>query len=262
MPPRLAAVVLVVRVLLTYGRRLMETVEPRSRNIQFATIASAFGTEKLETILRRVERGLLRAIALERYLVARACRGRDLSIVKRRVNGQPVGFTDPPAGGTSSSDTSSSDTDPEHAPARTTASKPPRRKSEPDWVAQLGPDHSFNFCIYTMEQVEQQVRRWPVGRSIAAICNDLAVIPAFCTIQFWGEIYSALYWYGGSLDVIWKAQERRENAFEKEREGRYGAWLWDWRDRRQERVRRALGCLIGEAPMLDPPDPPPATAPP
>ena len=81
MPQRLAALLHVVRVLLGHGRRLVETVPERAANVEFAALAGVFGTYTLPTILARLQRGILRAMALERYLLARAAKGRDIGFV-------------------------------------------------------------------------------------------------------------------------------------------------------------------------------------
>ena len=70
-PERLAALLHVVRVLLGHGRRLAETAPDRAASVQFATLAAVCGTYNLPSILVRLQRGILRAMALERYLLAR-----------------------------------------------------------------------------------------------------------------------------------------------------------------------------------------------
>ncbi len=68
----------IVRILIGYGLHLAETLEHRAAARGFATIAQFFGTARVATIHARLCRGLLRAMALERVLLARAARGRDL----------------------------------------------------------------------------------------------------------------------------------------------------------------------------------------
>ena len=82
MPERLAILLHVVRVLLGHGRRLTETVPERATRTEFATLAAICGTYNLQTILARLQRGILRAMALERYLLARAARGREIACVR------------------------------------------------------------------------------------------------------------------------------------------------------------------------------------
>ena len=80
LPPNLAAVLAVVQILLAYGRHLAETFPRRSAAPGFHLIAKAFGTSRAAFILAHIRRGILRAAALERLLLARAARGRDLTL--------------------------------------------------------------------------------------------------------------------------------------------------------------------------------------
>ena len=85
MPEYVAVFLHAVRILLGYGRHLLATVERRATAPTFPTIAAAFGTANLSTILAHLHRGILRATALERFLRERATTGRDISIVTRRT---------------------------------------------------------------------------------------------------------------------------------------------------------------------------------
>src|SRR6201996_5289130 len=78
MPARIAALLHTVRIMLGFGRHLAETAKDRSAGTDFNAIAVCFGTSRLCAILAHVQRGLLRAAALERVLLARAARGRDI----------------------------------------------------------------------------------------------------------------------------------------------------------------------------------------
>src|SRR6202041_3442623 len=87
-PERIAAMLSLVAVLAEYGRHLVETIEHRAIWRGFATIAQFFGTATMPVILAHIQRGLMRAIALERMLRRRATRGRDLAILARRMRAQ------------------------------------------------------------------------------------------------------------------------------------------------------------------------------
>ena len=236
LPERLAALLHVVRVLLGHGRRLAETVPDRAASVPFATLAAVCGTYNLPSILARLQRGILRAMALERYLLARAEKGREIAFVEPRERAPAKPPTAPPEGG------------PEGVQhART----PGRRPFDPD-----------DLHIPTLKELEAEVRRRPLGRTIASICMDLAVVPGFCTGAFWNQIFDTLQAYGGSLTALYKVRERRETSFQTERDRHPDSWGWDWKDPGQQAIRQVLGCLIGEAPTLDPPGPLLATAPP
>ena len=74
-PEYIAVFLHAVRILRGYGRHLLATVERRATAPTFPTIAAAFGTANLATILAHLHRGILRAAALERFLLARAATG-------------------------------------------------------------------------------------------------------------------------------------------------------------------------------------------
>ena len=65
MPEYIAAFLHAVRILLGYGRHLLDTVRHRAAAPTFPAIAACFGTANLSTILAHLNRGILRAAALE-----------------------------------------------------------------------------------------------------------------------------------------------------------------------------------------------------
>ena len=78
MPGRIAAFLQLVRVLLGYGRHLDKTLPEHATHPRFPTLAAGFGTHDLRRIAAHIQRGILRAMMLERYLLARAAQGRDI----------------------------------------------------------------------------------------------------------------------------------------------------------------------------------------
>ena len=92
-PERIALLLHAARTLLGYGRHLIATVAHRATAPKFNAIAACFGTGNLATILAHLNRGILRAAALERLLLARAATGRDIDLVARRTDTPPA----PPA---------------------------------------------------------------------------------------------------------------------------------------------------------------------
>ena len=83
-PARIAAFLHTVRILLCHGRHLAETAQHRSTTPDFNPIAVCFGTGRLSAILAHLQRGILRATALEHVLLARAARGRDIGFAAPR----------------------------------------------------------------------------------------------------------------------------------------------------------------------------------
>jgi hypothetical protein len=247
-PERTGTLLRVVRVLLGYGRHLADTVRERAAAPGFAAIAACFGTANLSPILAHLHRGILRAAALERVLLARAAAGRDVDFTAPRVraSGRPPA----PAGQTG-------DREPAPAAARQAAPRPAR--------SLLGRDHPANFYTPTLEELESQVRRRPIGRTIVDICLDLGVVPGLCTGAFWNELFDLTRCYGGSIAALVLERWRREQAFSQEQD-RHPTPGWTGVNLGREAIRQAVGFFIGEHPVapfaLSAPAAPVATGPP
>jgi hypothetical protein len=241
-PGRTAALLGVVRVLLGYGRHLAGTVRHRASAPSFTTIAACFGTIELSVIFAHLHRGILRALALQHVLLARADRGHDVDFVRARIRAR-----DPsPAPADRAADQR-----PTPPTARKAARRPPRRSP---W------DDIDDFHTPTLAQLEAQVRRRPLGRTIVDICLDLAVVPGFCTGPFWNELFDAIRCHGGSIASLMRERCKREEAFSREQD-RHPTRGWNWSDLRSETIRQVLGFFIGEQPVI-PLRPPAALAPP
>ncbi len=238
MPARIAAMLHTVRIMLGFGRHLAETVKDRSASTDFNAIAVCFGTSRLFAILAHLQRGLLRAAALERVLLARAARGRDIQFVFPRERATtPAAPVDPPA----ADPPAPQPTDPQaEQPAEAPIAAKPARPSRPcGW-------NDPELFMPTPEQLEAQVRRRPIGRTIVDICLDLAVMPGFCTGQFWNTLFDSIRLHGGSVAVLMLEKVRREEAFSEEQDKKIGS-NWDWQEMGRDAFRRVLGFCIGEA---------------
>ena len=239
-PARIAEILGVVSILATYGRHLALTLEQRAVARGFATIARFFGTVAFETILAHIYRGLMRAIALERMLLARAARGRDLPILAPRTPSlrQPPA-NDPP--------------DPAQAAAPALSAQP---TTDPDAAALQAPARPARRIAATepltldtlpsMEAIDAQVRRSPVGRTIAAICRDLGISPALCEGAFWNRLFDAIRLYRGSCSGFVLEVTRREQRFNAEEWKHPGLEL---PEETRSGIRRVLGFFIGEPPV-------------
>ena len=225
-PAQIAALLLTVRTLLGYGRHLAATATQRSASTDFNAIASCFGTSRLYAILAHLQRGLLRATALERVLLARAARGRD------------IGFSAPRQGAIAAASVPAEP--PQEQPAAPPLARKPARASRmPGW-------NDPELFMPTLEELEAQVRRRPLGRTLVEICLDLAVVPGFCTGAFWNELFDSIRLHGGSVATLMLEKTRRQEAFCKEQDRTLGS-NWDWQEMGREALRRVLGCFIGEA---------------
>jgi hypothetical protein len=233
MPARIAALLHTVRILLNFGRHLAETATQRSASTDFNAIAVGFGTGRLYAILAHLQRGILRATALQNVLLARAARGRDISFVapRERAPAAPAAPVDAPAA-------------PEDAPAgqpaeAPAAEKPAARPSRPrGW-------NDPELFMPTLEELEAQVRRRPLGRTLVDICLDLAVVPGFCAGSFWNELFEGIRLHGGRVATLMQEKVRREEAFCREQDRTVGS-NWDWQGMGREALRRALGFFIGD----------------
>jgi hypothetical protein len=223
-----------VGILLTYGQHLIDTVRQRAAAPNFSAIAACFGTDNLATILAHLNRGILRATALERVLLARAAAGKDIDIVMRRTRAPETESA--PTGVQPAQVT-------EYLPARKHAPRPSRPAG---W-------NDPELFMPTLEDLERQVRRRPVGRTIFDICLDLAVVPGFCHSGFWNELFEVMTCFGGSIDKLMREKIRRRKAF-SDQQDRNPKATWDWVNMSRQALRQVLGFFIGEPPVnpLDP----------
>jgi hypothetical protein len=237
MPARIAALLHTVRILLGFGRHLAETVKDRSASPDFNPIAACFGTGRVYAILAHLQRGLLRAAALERVLLERAAQGRDIRFTapRKRATATPAAPADPPG--------EAPVEQPPEAPAEQPAEAPVARKAP-------RPSRPFGWndpelFMPTLEELEAQVRRRPLGRTLVDICLDLAVVPGFCTGAFWNTLFDSIDLLGGSVATLMQEKARRQEAFCKEQDKKPGS-NWDWLEMTRDALRRVLGFCIGE----------------
>ena len=223
------------RMLFGYGRHLLETIQHRATAPAFAAIFACFGTAKLATIIAHLNRGILRAAALERMLLARAATSRDIPFAepRDRPRAEPKAQPKP--------------TDPKAEP-------PAEPKPEPRPTGGNPPE----FVMPTQQEIDRQVRRRPVGRTIAEICLDLGVMPGFCKPEFWNGLFQLITYFGSSVTPLMREKARREQAFIREQDRTPGS-NWNWWNLSREATRQVLGFFIGETPV-DPFAPPPAPA--
>ncbi len=220
-PDAIADVLVIVRILLAYGRQLSETLEQRATGRGFSVIAQFFGTARVSVILARLSRGILRAIALERVLLARAARGRDL--VRFQPRWRPGEREAQPAGQQQKDDQQQGE------------KKPPVRRPAPEPLPEFP----------TLEQLVEDTRRHPTGRAIADICRDLGVASDLCEGWFGTVLYQAIDWYRGNFYKYYKDILARKIEFSKEWDQDNKA-RFDWPEPTREGIHRVLGFFIGE----------------
>ena len=192
------------------------------------TIAQFFGTARVPAIRARLARGLLRAMALERVLLARAARGRDLVFYKPRDAAPPRRATGPAR---------------QPAAARRTARRRRARSAAPTRTKPPIPTH-----LPTLAQLEAEIRRRPIGRALADICARPRHLPQPVRAAISGSRSPArIMWYRGNLPRLMKEFRRREVRFcdtEADRNPALG-----WPEPTRDGIRRMLGFFIGEPPV-------------
>jgi hypothetical protein len=242
-PTNLEVILHVVGILLTYGRHLIDTVSQRATAPNFSAIAANFGTANLSTIIAHLNRGILRCMALERILLARAATGKDIDVIDRHTWTTPEPDPAPPS------------TEPE-PPAAAAATELPaatgKRTTRPSRPA--GWDDP-NLYMPTLEDLERQMRNRPIGRIIYDIALDLAVVPGLCHPAFWGTLADIMHCFsrGHVIAKLMQEKTRRRAAFDKEQDHSPNA-NWDWINMPRDTLRQVLGFFIGEPPVnpLDP----------
>jgi hypothetical protein len=251
-PARIAEILAVVSILASYGRHLGQTLEQRAVARGFATIARFFGTVTIDTILAHLQRGLMRAIALERMLLLRAARGRDLRILAPRAASrrEPPAEDVPAPGQTAGSSLPEALTPAQAAATQAAATQAAAAREAAAkgagerLVRRIARNEPLTLdTMPRMEEIEAEVRSSPVGRTIAAICRDLGISPSLCDGMFWNRLFDAIRLYRGSLGSLVLDVKRREQRFEKE------AWKHpglEWPEESREGIRRVLGFFIGE----------------
>ena len=226
LPNNIAFLLHAVRTLLGYGRHLVATVGRRATAANFNAIAAGFGTDNLATILAHLNRGILRAAALERMLLARAATGQDIAIVEPDAHIPQ----------------------PHPVPADAEAQQPAAQRTPAPRLPRRAAWYDPGFVTPTMQELERQVRRRPLGRTIVDICLDLAVVPGFCTGDFWNELFDAITCFGGSVASLMQQKSRREQAFDQMLDRRPGS-NFDWLRLTRAGIRQVLGFFIGEPPV-------------
>jgi hypothetical protein len=221
LPENIEVLLHVARYLLGYGRHLIDTIRQRAAAPNFNAIAACFGTANLTTIIAHLNRGILRCIALERVLLARAAAGKDIAYIER----------------------------PETAPASAAL---PTRKGTPRASRPTFRDDP-ELHMPTVEDLERQIRRQTIGRVFLSITLDLAVVPGFCDSTFWNALFEIMTYFGSSVNKLMQQKTCRRKAFAKEQDRNPNA-NWDWLNMSRPALRQVLGFFIGEPPInpLDP----------
>ena len=193
----------------------------------FPTVAIGFGTHDIRRILEHVQRGILRAMVLQKYLLVRAAQGRDIA---------PTPHCGP--------------AEPAEIEALEVKIRAPRaaafKRARP-----IDPNGALHFFIPTLQELEAQVRRRSIGRTISEIAMDLGIVPGACDGRFWADLDTVWRDFDGDFALFCEVRRRRIVAFEKERKTLPDTWACRIWDVPKAAIRAVLGYLVGEPPPDD-----------
>ena len=176
LPENIARLIYVLRILLEYGRHLVATMERRAAGPGFWLFRAVFGTAELPVILSHLNRGILRATALESLLLRRAASGRDAAAAALHTGPAPD---------------ADANTDPCNEPFNAQIARLTAERARHD--APIDPVNPA-----AQDQIETEVRTRPIGRTIADIRRDLGIIAMLCTRAFWDTVADAIARYENS----------------------------------------------------------------
>jgi len=254
--PNLQQILPLVQILLAYGRHLAETFDRRASAPGFHLIARAFGTARPAVILAHIRRGILRAAALERLLLRRAARGRDLTIPPLRIR---IRRADAPPTPAPAPHTTPAPTLPAQTPAPLPRQRPAPRPSWRDDRLDTAADPLDPALLPTPETLRREMRRRPIGRILGDIYADLGIAPVLCLSAFWDQLFFAMLNFDGSPATYDLRRWRREQAFDREQDRRPTldqSWPPVEPGPARGHIPKGLGFFIGEAPAEPPPPPP------
>jgi len=236
MPDNISGILIVLHVLLGYARHLSLTLERRSTRWGFSVIAQFFGTARLPVIRARLARGILRIMALQRVLFARAMHGRDVRYTNPWTREPPA--PKPPA-----------------PPSTEAEPPPPQKKRTRRSYADTTPDLDH---LPTLAELEAEIRRRPIGAAITDICCDLGIFPSLCWMPFWDALLPVMAWSGGSLTKLWKTLQRHQREFMPEMKATPPLCQ---PEESRDGIERMLGFFIGDRwPVMPDPNAAPAWA--
>ena len=224
MPENTGYVLAMLHILLVHARHLSLTLEQRSVRWGFSVIAQFFGTARLPVIHARLARGILRIMALQRVLIARARRGLDMRYTDPYTREPPA--PKPPA-------PPAAESDPQAEPPT-----PPRKWTRRSY-ADTTPDLDN---LPTLAELEAEARRRKPGALIADICRDLGIDPSLCGMPFWNALWPIIAWSGGNLRFM-KDFMRCRRAFEPQMNRTPPLCM---PEQTREGIERMLGFFIGE----------------
>ncbi len=241
-PYNIPVILHVARILLGYGRNLIDTIRHRAAAPSFDAIAATFGTANLATILaEHLQRGILRAIALERFLLARA--------PPPRPRHRPHRARLPHATATAR---------PSRRPGRASPRRHRPRASRHLLPTRRADGSDPGFFMPTLEDLERQACAAASSASPSPISAAISPSPSKpCTVHFWDDLLAiTVRLVGGNLAALMEQNRDNAKAFDKERgpQARPQLGLVDSETRRPPQGPRLLHRRATGQPVRSRPD--------
>lgn len=240
--PYIAFFLDILKNLIHFGTRLRDTLPFHTDNPEYRKIARVWATRDVRDILILLQRGILRAMALQKYLQARAARGRDLDIT-------------PPQAPAEEADIANVNVD-SLAKSRAKSSKTALPRTYPAPRVLIDCDDPMYICVPTPADLEKWLRSGSIGQLLADVCLDLGITPSTTVWDTFKRIRDALRYFNHAegYSRYNTVQDRRAKRVE---DGiYYGRDGWNYKLREgastQAVMRSLLGFMYGDP--IAPPD--------
>jgi hypothetical protein len=172
MPPRIGRLLVLLQVLIGYGREFAATLYRQTVTPQLRlTLQPRFGTADFARILIRIGRALRLAAALDSRLRQQAATGQDVKTSAELAL----------------------------APPRSRGNRsisPAHRRATGTGTAETNP---LEDELPSEAEIAALARRGTIGAVIAESCRDLGLVPGVVSQQQWTEVHHAIIMFGGNF---------------------------------------------------------------
>lgn len=233
-PTYIANFLNLLRPLIAYAKRLQEKLPECVNHPDFHKFASAWAYHDPARMLRQIHRGLLRAMALEAYLLARLKRGRDI---------QPT----PPEAPAEPADIAAMEFNVRPQPEKPEGQPPKREHPARNPPADIDDPHALTDP--TPWELRAWLRSKPVGVLMAEVCLEFGVTPSNTVWGTFKRIWGVLQDYDHSRGLIryFAVGDRRRQRFTREHDFPSYGWRRDATDCvTVPLVRAMLGFACGD----------------
>ena len=171
-PQRIGRLLLLIQMLIGYGKDFAATLRQQSVTPQFSlALQVRFGISDVAHILLRIGRALRLAAMLETQLRKQAATGQDVMTRAEVARDQPCSHG-----------------------KRSTA---PADRRAAESGADI--DNPLDDDLPSEAQIAAMIRNGKTGAIIEQICRGLGLVPSAVTQQQWSDVHHALITYGGNF---------------------------------------------------------------